>query len=116
MVCSNFIFYHRGNLPAYFKGEKKYSLRKICKFLEKLSGIKFEEGEIYRSMKNVEFNKLKEQENLIGFKEAPKLKNNKTIKFFYLGPNNNWKKLLKLETIKQIENSFKSEMEELGYL
>ena len=89
---------------------------KICKFLEKLSGIKFDESEIYRSMKNVEFNKLKEQENLIGFKEAPKPKNNKTIKFFYLGPNNNWKKLLKLETIKLIESSFKSEMEELGYL
>ena len=89
---------------------------KICKFLEKLSGIKFDEDEIYRSMKNVEFNKLREQENLIGFKEAPKPKNNKTIKFFYLGPNNNWKKLLKLETIKLIESSFKSEMEELGYL
>ena len=67
-------------------------------------------------MKSVEFDKLKKQESLVGFKEAPKPKNNKTIKFFYLGPNNDWKKLLKLETIKLIENNFKSEMKELGYL
>ncbi len=36
--------------------------------------------------------------------------------FFYLGPNNDWKKLLDNNIRKQIEENFKNEMEELGYL
>ena len=37
-------------------------------------------------------------------------------KFFHLGPNNNWKKFLDDDIRKKIEENFKNEMEELGYL
>ena len=40
----------------------------------------------------------------------------KKQKFFYLGPKNNWKKLLDTKTVKKIENTFQKEMIELGYL
>ena len=36
--------------------------------------------------------------------------------FFNLGPENNWKKILKKESIDKIENEFNKEMKELGYL
>jgi len=38
------------------------------------------------------------------------------IKFFFLGPENNWRKLLKQKTIIEIENKFKIEMKELKYI
>ena len=36
--------------------------------------------------------------------------------FFNLGPENNWKKILKKESIDKIEKEFNKEMKELGYL
>ena len=36
--------------------------------------------------------------------------------FFNLGPDNNWKKILKTDISKEIEISFEKEMVELGYL
>ena len=37
-------------------------------------------------------------------------------KFFHLGPNNDWRKFLNDDIRKKIEENFKNEMEELGYL
>ena len=37
-------------------------------------------------------------------------------RFFNLGPDNNWKKLLDKDIRLKIEDKFKSEMLELGYL
>ena len=36
--------------------------------------------------------------------------------FFNLGPENNWEKLLDTEISNKIENEFRKEMEQLGYL
>ena len=43
-------------------------------------------------------------------------KTKKNLKFFNLGKDNNWKKLLDYGTAKKIENIFKKEMKELDYL
>ena len=43
-------------------------------------------------------------------------KTKKKVKFFNLGKQNNWKKLLDSETIIKIDNAFKNEMRELKYL
>ena len=43
-------------------------------------------------------------------------KNGKFSKFFYLGPNNKWEKMLNLKTKHKVENCFKTEMKELNYL
>ena len=36
--------------------------------------------------------------------------------FFNLGPENNWKKILKVDISNKIENNFEKEMKELKYL
>ena len=43
-------------------------------------------------------------------------KNNKKIKFFNLGKDNDWKKLFDSEDEKKITESFKLEMQELNYI
>jgi len=43
-------------------------------------------------------------------------KSNKKIKFFNLGKDNNWKKLLDPKTEKKITESFRLEMKELNYI
>ena len=40
----------------------------------------------------------------------------KKINFFNLGPKNNWKNQLKIEIQKKLENKFRKEMLELGYI
>ena len=38
------------------------------------------------------------------------------IKFFNLGPRNNWKHMIDENISQEIQNTFKKEMSELGYL
>ena len=38
------------------------------------------------------------------------------VNFFHLGPKNKWQNNLDKEIIKTIENKFKNEMKELGYI
>ena len=90
--------------------------QKIAKFLKKLVQIKIDPSQIYNTIENTKFKKFKTQESINGFKEAAKNKNNESINFFHLGPENNWKKLLNENTKKNIESSFGEEMKELGYL
>ncbi len=89
-----------------------HEFSKITNFISKISKLKFDEKNIIKSVKNTSFKSLKEQEMKKGFTEAP----NNLNKFFNLGPDNNWQKLLNTQIIKDIEESFKKEMMELGYL
>ena len=68
-------------------------------------------------LKRSSFEKLQDLENKGKFKEAVinKSTGNK-VNFFNLGPKNDWKKNLKTEISKKIENEFRQEMIELGYL
>ena len=50
------------------------------------------------------------------FKENARGLNTKKVKFFNLGPKNNWKKYLNNDIIEKINSKFKNEMKELGYL
>ena len=47
-----------------------------------------------------------------GFEEA----SNPNIKFFNLGPKNNWKDVLNKNLIHSIEKNFNKEMKELRYI
>ena len=89
---------------------------KILNFIEKFSDINFDKTALDNAIKACSFEKLKEQEELNGFVEAPKNINGQKIKFFNLGKNNKWEILLDKNTIKNIEKKFKIEMEELDYL
>ena len=59
---------------------------------------------------------IKNLEDINRFVESIKSSENKKKKFFNLGPKNNWKEILEKKYVKEIENSFNSEMKELGYI
>ena len=89
---------------------------KLCNFIEDISGLKFEKKLILRVIESCNFNALKKQEASIGFSEGTTNKANIKNKFFNLGPENDWKKLLNKEIKDEIEILFEKEMKEAGYL
>ena len=70
-----------------------------------------------KSKKNTSFENFKELETKGKFNENSinEITGEKKT-FFNLGPENNWKKILKQESIDKIEKEFNKEMKELGYL
>ena len=98
--------------------KKKTSLLKIFKFLQSL-GMKFNLDmiKLNKAIKSTDFNKMKIQEQKEDFKEALlDLKTGKRKIFFNLGPKNDWRRYLDPKNISKIEEAFKKEMIELGYL
>ena len=89
---------------------------KIAEYLNNHLGKKFKIDQVIQAIQKCNFDNLKRQENLFGFKESSKDKNGNIKKFFHLGPKNNWKDILDDKTKKKIEETFKLEMLELGYL
>ena len=69
------------------------------------------------AIQTTNFDVLKKKEEIEGFHEAAYSSKEKKIKtFFNLGNKNNYKNMLKKETLKAIEEIFEKEMIELGYL
>ena len=85
---------------------------KITDYLKKNTNLRFSKDLILKAIDECNFQKLRKQENQNGFKEAP----TRDTKFFFLGPENNWRKMLDKKTVEEIENNFRDEMTELNYL
>ena len=84
---------------------------KIINFLSKILNFKLDEEQIKFSVENSKFEKLQNNENKFGY-----IKNNSNTNFFHSGKIQQWKNILNKSQIKTIENTFKEEMELLGYL
>ena len=97
--------------------DPKIEMDKIIHFLNKY--LKFDTS-IEKNKNIIEttsFEYLKKLEGKGLFKEAPLKKNTAgRVKFFNLGPKNQWAKESNQEIIKSIEKNFSTEMRELGYL
>ena len=89
---------------------------KITKYLEKQLNTNFEQKKIKQAIQTCSFKNLQNLEIEGKFKEATLDKENKSVKFFHLGPNNDWKKILSKEISDEISERFEPEMKELGYL
>ena len=91
---------------------------KILRFINDLSKLKspININKIRKVVKSTTFSRMKKLEEEQGFEESKVNDLGKTVKFFNLGPKNNWKNLLISQIIKKIENKFYKEMLELGYL
>ena len=89
---------------------------KLCNFIESISGLKFEKKLILKVIENCEFYNLKKQETSNGFLEGTTDKANIKNKFFNLGPENDWKKILNKKIKDEIEILFEKEMMDAGYL
>ena len=85
---------------------------KVINFFENCSKFKFNKN-VSEIITKCNFENLQKQEKQYGFKESPDETNKK---FFFLGPKNNWEKLLNKDIREKIELIFKKEMEELNYL
>ena len=90
---------------------------KIVKFLSSILNIEFNKNIITEAIKTSSFDNLKklEKSGLFGESVADPKSGDK-IDFFYLGPKNDWKKLLDNKISKEIEQKFQNEMKELKYL
>ncbi len=99
--------------------DRDFTFRKILKFIYKLQGTKFEinQKKFQKTIETTDFERMKRLEQKEGFFEA-KTHNEtgKKIPFFNLGPKNDWKKMLDEKIRIKIEEAFKKEMVELGYL
>ena len=124
-----------GNYNSWksFKNQRRYSLikyedlinnsdlvfRKIIKFICELNRTKFiiDQKKFKNVIETTDFKQMQKLEEEKGFAEAKiHPKTGKKIKFFNLGPKNDWRKILDKKNKEKIEKHFKDEMLELGYL
>ena len=90
----------------------------IIKFINEITfnKEKINIDKLKNSVSSTFFDKLKDDEKKNGFSESIiSKKNKKKIPFFYLGPKNDWKKILSEKLQTKISDSFKNEFKELGY-
>ena len=83
----------------------------ICRFNNGIDVKKLE-----NAIQSTTFEKLQNLEDTGKFLESVYSdKNEKKIKFFYLGPKNNWKDRLNKDLIKKMNTYYKKDLEKLGY-
>jgi hypothetical protein len=98
--------------------KKEETFLKILKFIFKLRGINFtiDQNKMQNVLDTTSFDYLKNLEATNTFSEAVKNKDGKKIPFFDKGATRDWSKSLDGELKLKIENSFREEMLDLGYL
>ena len=94
--------------------EKEF--KKIVNFIEKLTNNKFDERKINKAIETTSFEYMQNLEDNGYFSENARDHSENKVKFFNLGPKNDWKKLLNNEIIEKINLKFNKEMKELKYL
>jgi len=90
--------------------------KKITDYLENIGKFKFKNSDISLAIENTKFNKLSSQEDERGYNGNSPTNKKLNKKFFNLGPENKWQKILSQEIKNKIEDIFEKEMQELGYL
>ena len=79
-------------------------------------GLKVDNKKLKNAINSTSFEKLKKEESEKGFSEAILSKQKKKkIPFFYLGPENDWRKILDQDIQKKIFENFKVNLKELSY-
>ena len=87
-------------------------INKVCK-----NKNKFDKKKAQNAMMSTSFSKLKKIEEEKGFSEAIMSNNgNKKIPFFFLGPENDWRKKIDTNLQKKINFAFKKNLDELKYI
>ena len=73
--------------------------------IQKNTNEKINRLKVKNSVNSTSFSKLKANEKQFGFSESVKSKkDNKQIPFFFLGPENNWKKILDEDFKNKLKN------------
>ena len=92
----------------------------IIEFINKTTNIseKIDKNKIKKTLTSTSFEKLKEKEKEKGFSEAviSNKDENKKIPFFYLGPKNDWQKILNENLKVKLTKKFEKELKDLSYI
>ena len=99
-------------------GETFIVFKDVIEFINKTSGNneKINKDKLKNAVNSTLFDKLKSSEEKNGFSEAITSKtSNKKIPFFYLGPKNDWRKILDDELKNKLNNIYKQNLIELSY-
>ncbi len=93
--------------------------KNIIEFIGSITGDKkpFERKKAINAINSTSFETLKSLEKNKGFVEQVlSINDKKKIPFFYLGPKNNWKKILKKDIQQNIEKNFNQSLKDLNYI
>ena len=85
----------------------------VCKLTKKK--LDLDKNKLKNVLNTTSFESMQKLEKQNGFNEASNF-NGKKVTFFKYGAKNNWKNFLTSENRKKIEDIFREEMKELGYL
>ena len=99
-------------------GETFIVFKDVIEFINKTSGNneKINKDKLKNAVNSTLFDKLKSSEEKNGFSEAVTSKtSNKKIPFFYLGPKNDWRKILDDELKNKLNDIYKQNLIELSY-
>ena len=100
--------------------EKTYTVFKdVIEFINYTCNFKqqFQKQKAIRAIDSTNFSKLSEMEKKIGFNEAIQSnKNNNKIPFFFMGINNDWKKIIEKDFQKKLTTEFSAGLRELLYI
>ena len=92
-------------------------LERLIKFLERFLSFETNKSKKQNIIKTTSFENLKQLERKGLFKENVLNKKTKSeVNFFHLGPENKWQKILDDKIKLKIEENFRDEMKELGYI
>ena len=132
--CSNFTFL--GSWSSHYKSWKntnsfkilfiKYedlennkfdTFKKIVNFINTLKNDKqsINKKKLINSINSTNFSNLKNKEENEGFEESVYSKTGKKKRFFNLGFNNRWQKILPNNILNKLNNTLQNELNELGY-
>ena len=67
------------------------------------------------SINSTNFSNLRNKEDIEGFEESVKSKSGQKIKFFNLGFNNRWQKILPKDILFKLNNNLQNDLNDLGY-
>ena len=100
------------------ENNKFESFNKIVTFINNLKKdqTKINEKKLINSIKSTNFSNLRNKEEMEGFEESRYMKNSEQkIRFFNLGFNNRWEKILPEYILEKLNKSFNNDLNELGY-
>ena len=90
---------------------------RIVNFIDELkaSNHKVNQKKMVNAINSTSFSNLKNKEQIEGFSESVYSSSGQKKKFFNLGFNNRWQKILPKDILDKINNTLQNELNDLGY-
>ena len=100
-----------------FEDNKIETFKKIVNFINTLKNEKslIDEKKLINSINSTNFSNLRNKEENEGFEESVYSKSGQKKRFFNLGFNNRWQKILPKNILHKLNNTLQNELYDLGY-